>query len=641
MRNSILSTGNTGYSGGSSNSKKIVLIMIIALMALIIIGGAIFAYTYFFTDAFLSEQQGFYKYITKNAEIIEMFKDKDLDKYLEKTQKEAYSNNGEFSVAVTGNMGEEIKQITDEIQKHKITFNGSVDSVNKYSYQELKLKYGETDVISGALINKNDYYGLKVNDIGLNPYIIVENNNLKQLFKNLGSTDEQIKNIPDKIDFEKLQKQEIFTKDELKQLKDKYLKAITDNLPEDRFSKSEKDGIDVYTLTINEKCATNVAIAIIDTLVNDNLLLNKVKQICIEQSGMTEQEAQTMIDSFKQSLQDAKEDLVTSQSTENSNDLGMSGITYDVAPNPEPEIDENIYINVYVSNKNLIKTEIIPGDDGKITLTKEQNKATLDIAENESNLVGPTENSGDKTSTVFKTVASINIAKTKTNNELSYKVTVLGEDKKEYGKATLSYSGLSDLTNVSTNLLYDINVSDILNNSIYDIAKDTANNSKSNLEQEKVVLALTDLIADLYEDKYIHGNETEINETTIKQVLVGQGLDITVSMNEDGTYKLQSKTTGNIYTVDSTGKLINTEEAVVIQDETSNEEKTMLISLSLIGNTTFGAIQQQELAENNMYIINNKTYEQLESLFTTLGERVAYKVLSAYKNTPIGQLMAQ
>lgn len=56
------------------NQKRIVLIVLIVLM-IVLLGGGIFAYTYFFTDAFINEQQGFYKYIAKNSKILEMFKD--------------------------------------------------------------------------------------------------------------------------------------------------------------------------------------------------------------------------------------------------------------------------------------------------------------------------------------------------------------------------------------------------------------------------------------------------------------------------------------------------------------------------------------------------------------------------------------
>ena len=637
MRNSILSTGNTGYTGGSTNSKKIILIIIIVLIALIIVGGGVLAYTYLFTDTFLSEQQGFYKYIAKNSEIAEMLIDEDLEKYMEKTEKEAYSNNGEISVAVSGDLDEETKTIVDEIQKHKITYNGSVDTVNKYAHQELKFKYGESDIISGILLNKNDYYGLKVNDIGLNPYIVFENNNLKQFAKNLGATDEIIKVIPDKIEYAKIK--DIFTKDELKQIKAKYLKVVVDNIPEDRFSKSEKDGMEIYTLTINEDTAKAVALPLMDTLVNDELLLNKIKKVCVEIIGLSEQEAETIISSFKQSIEDAKKELTTPQSIENNNYSATSGITSNVETAPAPnQEDENLYINVYVSSKDLVKTEIIFGEDSKTSIINEKNKVTVELAENNS------WNTEDGNPTVFETAATFIIEKNKTNSELTYKITTLGEENKKYVTATLTYTGLSEMANVSTNLLYDINVSDILNNSIYNTAQDAANNSISAIEKEEVQIALIELQTSIYKDSYISGEEVVVNETTLKQVLAKQNLDI--SLNEDGTYRLKSNTTQNIYTVDSTGKLINTEEGIVIQEEITdeeamNEEKTMILSLNLKDTTTFGAVQQQELTESNMYIINNKTYEQLESLFTTLGQRVENKVMNFYKNTTIGQLMIQ
>ena len=162
-------------------------------------------------------------------------------------------------------------------------------------------------------------------------------------------------------------------------------------------------------------------------------------------------------------------------------------------------------------------------------------------------------------------------------------------------------------------------------------------------EKETVLLTLTELSLKVYEDSYVSGNEFVLNETTIKEALNKQGLDMTVSRNEEGTYKLQSNTTGNIYTMNSKCELTNTEVTQNTEVATSaeNEEKTINISLSLKCSTTFGVIQLQELTESNMYIINNKSLEQLESLFTQLGERIENKIVAAYQNTTISQMITQ
>ena len=619
---------NTGYNRGNSGAKKIILIMIIVLISIIVVGGGIFAYTYFFTDAFINEEQGFYKYISHNSQVLEMFNDEDLNKYVEKTQNQGYSSNGEFSVAFSGDIDEESQKAIDEIQKHKITFNSNVDSVNKYSYNEIGLKYGETDVISGALVQQNDYFGLKVNDIGLNPYIVLENNNLKQFAKNLGLSDEEIASIPDKIDFEKLANQEIFTKEELQQIKDRYLKAIKDNLTKDMFSQKEQDGMKVYTLTINEQNGKVLISALMSTLKDDDLVLNKFKQLYIEQSSATEEEAQALIDSLKTSLDEAINELNgTSENTGITPDL--NSIQTDMIQPETTEESESIYISVYVTKKNLVKTEVFIENEGKFIINNNENKASIEIvvAENED------------TGTTYKTTGIFSLEKNKTDSELTYifGATAIDDGKnKEMLKVNVSYTGLKEMTNVGSSILFDIY--NYPNDSILAAANKAKIESENLEEREKVQLAIISLMVDVYADTYTSDNEVVLNETTIKEALDKQGVDMTVSRNEDGTYRLLSNTTGNIFTIDSKGEITNTEYAETANTDEA-EEKVIIASLNLKGNTTFGEVQQQELS--NKYLVNEKSLEQLESLFTQLGQRVGNKFKGVYKNTIFSEMIEE
>lgn len=633
-------------------SKKIVLIMIIILIAIILIGGGIFAYTYFMTDTFLTEEQAFYKYISKNSEILEMLEDEDLSKYADKIQNEAYSSNQEISIGVNQNIDEETQKVVDEIQKHKIVLTNNVDNANKYSEMGLNLKYEENDIIGGNLIRQNDYLGLKVNDIGLNPYIVLENNNLKQFAKTLGLSEEQIAEIPDKIDFDKISNEKLFTDAELSEIKDRYLKAITDNLSEDMFSKNSQDDMSVYTLTINEEKGKAIMNSLIETLKNDDMLLNKLKQLYREQMEATEEEAQSLIDNIKTSLQSYQEELTgTSTSTDTVYDdsvVDFSNDTYDdsiVGATEENTIqdnneDENLYISVYVSKRNLVKTEVNVCNDGKIILNKGENSTSLEVINLESN--SDTEIATNE-GTVPEMLAKISLEKSKTDNDLSYILTIMQEENKELAKITLSYTGLAQMSNVGNNVSFNIDLSDMYNGAqgILNQAIDTSSNVKAEEEKLKVSTALSELISKYYEDTYTSQTEFEINEKTIKEYMDKNELDTTVSKNEDGTYRIQINTTGNIYTADSTGNLTNTEiaENVQTENEIQEEEKYMSISLNVNGNTTFGEIQKQELTESNIYKVNDKTYEQLEKLFTQLGERVSNKLITAYKNTTIGQII--
>lgn len=630
-------------------SKKIVLIMIIILIAIILIGGGIFAYTYFMTDTFLTEQQAFYKYISKNSEIVEMLEDEDLSKYTDKIQNEAYSSNQEISIGVNQNVDEEMQKAVDEIEKHKIVLTNNVDNANKYSEMGLNLKYEENDIIGGSLIRQNDYLGLKVNNV-IEKYIVLENNNLKQFAKNLGLSEEQIAEIPDKIDFDKISNEKLFTDAELSEIKDRYLKAITDNLSEDMFSKNSQDDMSVYTLTINEEKGKAIMNSLIETLKNDNMILNKLKQLYIEQMEATEEEAQSLIDNIKTSLQSYQEELTgTSTSTDTVYDdsvVDFSNDIYDdslVGATEENTIqdnneDENLYISVYVSKRNLVKTEVNVCNDGKIILNKGENNTSLEVIDLEGN--SDTESATNE-GTVPEMLAKISLEKSKTDNELSYILTIMQEENKELAKITLGYTGLAQMSNVGNEVHVYIDLSDIMSST--NGLMERSQNALDNTEKTQVSAALSELISKYYEDTYTSQTEFEINEKTIKEYMDKNELDTTVSKNEDGTYRIQINITGNIYTADSTGNLTNTEIAENAQTENAiqEEEKYMSISLNVNGKTTFGEIQKQELTESNIYKVNDKTYEQLENLFTQLGEKVSNKLITAYKNTTIGQIIME
>ena len=289
------------------NSKKVILISIIVVVALLVITGGVFAYTYFFTDAFKTEQQLFYKYIAKNSEIIEFLEDKKINEYNEKLKISPYNNNGEASIAISGNNDESAKAQTEELKKYKLTYDGGVNKNNQYSHENLKLLYNENELLGGTLIHKNDYYGINVS-VAPQKYIVLENNNLKQFAKNMGMSEEQVAVIPDKINFEDI-KNQFFTKEELKEILNRYLKVIADNLNADLFSKNKTDDGYVYTLTIDERTYKTVVNALIDTLKNDDQLLNKIKEIYVSQGNTSEEETQQLINMLKENLEDSKSDV--------------------------------------------------------------------------------------------------------------------------------------------------------------------------------------------------------------------------------------------------------------------------------------------------------------------------------------------
>jgi len=626
MRNSILSTSmsdnNSGYTN-KSKSKKIILIAILITISLIFISGCVLAYTYFFTDTFLSADHGFYKYLSKNLDILAFFKDQDLNIYYEMTQRQSYTNQSELYLNIEEVLSESQDQFLEEINKHKILLNSNVDVTKKYNYSEMKATFNEIDVIRGAFIQQNDYLGLKIEEIGLNPYIVLENNNLKQFAKNLGLAEESIARIPDKIDFTE-SKYNLFTKEELMQIKDRYLKVITDNLSKDMFSVSKQDGMDVYTLTVTEEKGKVIVNALIDTLKIDTTIMDKIKQISIESGSITEAEAQTMIDTLTNVLDELKNTL-----NESTDDSYPGDIQTDKPINTIVEVQDkesnNLYVKVYVDNKKLLKTELSINEESKMVLINDLNKVSLDFYEKDEEKI-------------LQNVFSIGIEKNKTENDLLYKLSITGlsgNERRELINAMISFSGIKQNTNINSNIVLEIHdySVDILTPSSQNLLEE----QKRTEEKELVSLALNSLLTKYYEDTYMSDTEFEINEKNIKEYMDKQGLNMTVTKNGDATYKVVSNTTKSVYTVDSQGKLINTEHTEIEAPVEERKKNHTILTYGIDSNTTFGEIHMQELNENNMYLVNNKSKEQLEMLFTQIGERIEKKIIPIYKNTFIGQ----
>ena len=631
-RNSILQTYNNRVEN-QSNTKKILLIAIIIVLIMIFAIGGTFAYLYLGTDTFLSDEQKFYKYFSQSFETIGNLKDKDLKTYYEKQLNEAYSNNGEISVNISGNLDESTKMVSDEIQKHKITISSDVDYKNNYLYHNISLKYDEKDVISGSLINKDDYLGLRVNDV-LKMFFVFENNNLKEFANKLGIAD--VSNIPDKIDFQKIKNsQKLFTAQEIKELKDRYLKVISDNLSEDMFSNTKEEKTDIFTLTINEDQSKKIAISILDTIENDQLIMNKIKEFYIKENGKTEEEAQSIENEIKNYITQAKQTL------SNSNKLNTD--TNNNNENTSNKKEQKLYIRTYTSKRKLIKTEYEIDEEGKIIIENIDNGINL-------NIYTP----GSQNS--FNTLCSIKIEKNKTDNELLYKISFANGENKGSTILTLSYKGLSGMTNIeekfslNDNLLSYFMISG--DEAIIEKSKEAQNKSEYSVEKDQIQIALTELLAEVYKDNYVSGEETLYNETTIKEYLSKKSIDATVSKNEDGTYKITVNTTGNSYNADSNGQVttveINVDETNTVNEATSeqsnsseSEDKIINISITYTNNKTFGDITHQELKQEDIYKINDKSLEQIENLFDQLGKRTLNKIKESYKGTIIGGLLNQ
>ena len=554
-------------------AKKIILISIIVIILLI---GGIFAYTYFFTDMFLSKKDRFTKYVSKNTELVDMLNDKDVKKYYQKQVTDAHKNNAEISLDFS-EMEEDNEQVK-MLNNIKLVLEGNIDIQNGYQDQTITAKYSDTEIIGGTLVNTGDFLGIKVNGI-LGKYIGLKNENLQQFAKKLGIDD--VSDIPNTIESNNIKIENIVTQDDVKTLKNKYLNAVLECITDDMISEEKYDNGTIYKLTINESKGKEIADKVIGLLKEDDIIINKVKQILTDYAKKSSEETEQIISQYKNTLEQAQESL--KQTTESSEDT--------------------LDIKVYVSKRKLAKTEILFANEIQAAIINNTNKFSIELYEDNQKSTG------------------INVEKTKNENEVTYSISILNKDNEEVLNINAKYTGVTSASSVTSQ--YKIKVSDgaLVANNMLKKAQSSKSNVNAAQEIETIKLTMSELLTKQQQDSYTSGTEFVIDETAIQEKLN----NMTVTKNIDGTYKVVSNTTGNTYKVYSNGN-VEQDTTNTQPNEDTAQEQSKYFYINYNNTVTFGEITKLDLNDSNKYALNDKSIEEIEKLFKQLGEKIATSV---------------
>ena len=305
-------------------SKKKILLIIIPIIIILIIA-AIIAVLYFTTDLFKSNEELFWKYFAQNQDVFDVIKN---DKQAEQSQfktNNSYTSDGNLSLVIAQgeNSSKQLNVVTTA--RHDITTNRT--------YADATLKNGDIDLFKASYINSGDIYAVSCDEI-FQGYVGTENSGLTQLAANFG-----IENFPDSINVNEYTNLLDVTDEEWAHISETYLPVIMNVISKESYTKSSEE-IQVNGQTYN---ANVYGIQI----TGENL-----KQLII--NGLTTLRGDT------QTLVMLSNKLST---------LGL-GIEYTDTSNLALKIDElidnmqnvtigdNLYINVYENNGEVIRTEI-------------------------------------------------------------------------------------------------------------------------------------------------------------------------------------------------------------------------------------------------------------------------------------------
>ena len=243
--------------------KKKILLTILIVVILLGIGGA---YAYFATDAFKTDKEIFFSYISNNN-MFEKLTDKKLEEYINKQEKMPYTNKGEISISAKSDSTSETSEEVKMLNNSKVTFEGKVNNNKKLAEQTLTVDVSLGVNIPIKIKRDGNTFGVQSNLLD-SKFIAIKNENLKALCKRFDIESEE---IPDKIELSKEQ----LTKEELTTLKDKYVAILNENLGDELFSKEKIENDTIVTLKMTEKKFLDVTEKLLETTRDDEILADK------------------------------------------------------------------------------------------------------------------------------------------------------------------------------------------------------------------------------------------------------------------------------------------------------------------------------------------------------------------------------
>lgn len=387
------------------------------IVIIIIITGILL---YLNTDMFKSNKTLFFKYFGKNSENIkeieEIFESTEYEKNL---QNNKYTDDINIKVNYTNNLQTTSEDNSNTINNVKLLIKGEEDKNNKYSYKDFKLEKDkniatntenqsssensnesnnkEQNIMEVEYIKNDNNYGIRFSDL-FKQYLLVENNNLKDLFRKIGYSEQELENVPDSIEINDITLSDIkFTEDEIKQLSEKYSEIINKKVSKEKFEKNSKQVITIneknittnaYILKLTNEELNNLYVDLLESLKQDEIILNKIESIQnkINSININSSESKDLKESFAEEIDLQIEKI-------NKTNIGNQETKIIVYENSGKTIRTAIQGKDYEINFDYINTQdeknielIVKKDEIEtynIKLKKDKDGIKLDIYSNE------------------------------------------------------------------------------------------------------------------------------------------------------------------------------------------------------------------------------------------------------------------
>ncbi len=449
--------------------RMIGIISVIVLLSLIAIA---FLLLYMNTDMFRSSSRLFTKYMGQNLENMQVVYDRvGTSDYNTLLQQNKYTTDTQVKVNYTANIGTSSENTQNSISKLKLKISGQTDNNNQYKYQDINLLSNDEKVSQIEYIQNGIAHGIKFSDL-FNQYILVNNENLKELLGKIGYTEEQLKYMPDNIEFDNDFKSIFkFSKEEEQNLKTKYISIITSNASKDNFSKQKNQMIQMagknikvngYVLTVTKEQLNDISIKMLEELKQDEIILTRIDRLQTIIAPYQFGETINLREQFVKKL----EDLIT--------DITKNNIGKDATK-----------IIVYESNQTTIRTVIQHADyEIKIDILPSQAEDYIQISY--QNIISKLE----KVLTYEKTSEETSIVFTNKKDGKTIEYSFIVNEKAEgnhCGKNVVA-NYEDDSNRIETTIEQNINIVNSFENEVFLKEDDAINLSKLETEQLQAII---------------------------------------------------------------------------------------------------------------------------------------------------------
>ncbi len=366
----------------TKKQRTLVTIIIPTIILIIIIAIAI-GILYIKTDFLKSNDVLFAKYAIQNVETLEnIFNMNTENDYSNLLKQNNYEYNAKASAEYLAN-SEKTDDILNDIN---LNIEGKVNNTDNINFSNIKINDKDEEIIALQYINQNNnMYSLKFLNI-FEQYISIENNNLKELSEKIGMNSSSVPDqIQENINIEELLS---FTEEEINNLKTTYSNLILGKIQKNKFTKQRNSIITVneksmktnaYILKLTREELNNIYISILETLKEDQIILNKIDKI--ESTIYENVSEESTLNIKEQFLKNIDEKIKNIQ----DNNIGQDEIKFTVYENKgitlrtliETETEKTIIdIKNEEENKGInIQTTIFQ---------EEENTRTINISQNDS-----------------------------------------------------------------------------------------------------------------------------------------------------------------------------------------------------------------------------------------------------------------